>query len=136
MSATVYVTHGRKYHADANCPRMRNGEDLHDFDSDDYGGGFTAGTYRSEAISTEYAAGCGKLPCLGCVPVELRAFPPLHGQTFGHEPVFADPWEDEQICARCWWITRDEDGFYVNNVAAWPCTTAVILGLVPREVTA
>lgn len=131
----VFVTHGLKYHTDAQCPRMIHGEELHDCDSDEYGGSWFAGGYRSEVSSPQLAAARGKLPCLGCVPADQRVFPPLYGQTFGHEAMVVGPWEDEQVCARCWWITRDEDGYYVNNVAAWPCTTAIILGLAPREET-
>lgn len=137
----AYVTHGRKYHTDPNCPRMINGENFHDWEGDiDYGGGFTAGSYRREDPSAHHAAMRGKLPCLGCVPPAHRVFPPLYGQTFGHEPVWADrgscvvaagacncPYHDEYLaCDRC-----RPDG----QPVPWPCTSAIVLGLAPREET-
>ena len=134
----VYVTHGRKYHADPACPRMIYGEYLHDWEGDDYSGGWSAGSYRREERSAQYAAMCGKLPCLGCVPAALCVFPPLYGQTFGHEPtrgisLFG---QAETVCQRC-----TERGVWWGNVTElravhilWPCTSAVVLGLVPRSV--
>ncbi|PWG13929.1 hypothetical protein DF268_08670 [Streptomyces sp. V2] len=135
---TAYVTHGRKYHVDPACPRMIHGEDLHDCEGDDGWGAFTAGTYRREDPDPQHAAMRGKLPCLHCVPAELRVFPPLYGQTFGHEPEWADfgtcvinvgacncPRHDEgQACTRC---RRD------SRPVRWPCTSAIVLGLAPRR---
>ena len=152
----AYVTHGRKYHLDPACPRMLNGEGLHDWEGNDYGGGFFAGSYRREDPDPQYAAARGKLPCLGCVPVSERVYPPLYGQTFGHEPVaedrefFGETPDNPPVCARCsrWisaWapvvigqecdgrvITRDEWIRYEVSVL-WPCASAVVLGLVDRE---
>lgn len=137
--STVYVTHGRKYHTDPACPRMINGENFHDWEGDiDYGGGFTAGTYRREDPSPQYAAMRGKLPCLGCVPAEERVFPPLYGQDFGHEPF---EYDGVPICARCYTTEArcSIDAFdaphrqIVRVVVLWPCTSAIILGLVNRE---
>jgi hypothetical protein len=137
----AYVTHGRKYHLDPACPRMINGEDLHDCEGDDGWGGFTSGTYRREDPSPEYAAARGKLPCLGCVPVGERVYPPLYGQAFGHEPW--GPYDGVLICARCYTTaTRcSVDAFEVphrtraREVVPWPCTSAIVLGLVDREET-
>jgi hypothetical protein len=126
---TAYVTHGRKYHTDPACPRMIHGEELHDCEGDDYGGWFSAGSYRREDPNPEYAAMRGKLPCLGCVPVEQRVFPPLYGQTFGHKPV--EVW-GEQCCAVCRDRGIDEDGDPWIHPTIWPCTSAIVLGLEPR----
>ena len=155
---TVYITHGAKYHVDANCRLMNSGEDLHDYEGDvDYGGGFTSGSYRKTG-TVQDATMRGKLPCLHCVPAELRAFPPLYGQTFGHVPkVAVDALDGPQpnkprVCARCIrhvrkWSSRTvgyderagvqwENGWvYLQLKIAWPCTSAIVLGLVPREVT-
>lgn len=108
MSTEVYTTHGRKYHADAACPLMVGGEMLWD-----------AG----------YAAACGKLPCLRCIPAALRVFPPLYGQTFGHEPVFI---MGDHFCARCRTRDHDEYGDPRSYPTLWPCTSAVVLGLASR----
>lgn len=121
----TYVTHGRKYHMDAQCPRMVYGEYLHDWEGDiDYGGGFTAGSYRREDPSPQYAAMRGKLPCLHCVPADERAFPPLYGQTFGHKPF---EYDGVTICVRCFIQHRS-----YRETVPWPCTSAIVLGLVPR----
>jgi hypothetical protein len=142
---TTFVTHGRKYHVDPACPRMLQGEYLHDWEGDiDYGGGFTAGTYRREDPSPQYAASRGKLPCLHCVPQEQRVFPPLYGQTFGHQPVdeYAGTPEGSRgvtriVCARCTTWTRWRDvGLSVGARVSWPCTSAVVLGFEPRPASA
>ncbi|MFF1284379.1 hypothetical protein ACFVY4_27005 [Streptomyces sp. NPDC058299] len=132
MSApTVYVTHGRKYHVRADCPRMVYGENLHDWEGEtDWGyDGFTAGTYRREDPSPQDAAARGKLPCLHCVPAELRLFPPLYGQDFGHRPIvsFIDGRALNRVCARC--TTNTPTGVWGVR---WPCTSAIVLGLVDR----
>lgn len=141
---TIYVTHGRKYHTDRQCPQMRNGEEMHHYDGDtEYGGGFTAGTYRNEVSSPEAAAARGKLPCLHCVSAEDRTFPPLYGQNFGHRPV--NLYEDSRFdvvslaCARCiTWTRWPEVGLHAGVHVRWPCTSASIFGLVgrPKELTA
>ncbi|MFM9616800.1 hypothetical protein ACKI14_02420 [Streptomyces turgidiscabies] len=140
----AYVTHGRKYHLDPACPRMLNGEGLHDWEGDDYGGGFFAGSYRREDPDPQYAAARGKLPCLGCVPTSERVYPPLYGQTFGHEPWFTclPDFTKGYACARCRVRARcvtvgspeDDPHFHMETHAIpWPCTSAVVLGLAPRE---
>lgn len=135
---TAYVTRGRKYHTDPKCPRMLNGENLWDFEGDiDYGGGWTAGTYRREDPSPQHAAMRGKLPCLHCVPADERVFPPLYRQTFGHHPVigFVDGRALNQVCARCYTVNPRGPRFFgtAREPVRWPCTSAVVLGLVDRE---
>lgn len=134
--STVYITRGRKYHTDEKCPLMVGGEMLWDFDSEDWC--HIAGSYRRTAPTAWYAAACGKLPCLGCVPDELRAFPPLHGQTFGHKPVSF--FGGSLVCARCEqtasqsWIDEFDTPHYRSwsEPVPWPCTSAIVLGLVER----
>ena len=134
---TAYVTHGRKYHTNPACPLMINGEDLHDWGGDDYGGGFTSGAYRRDDPNPQHAAMRGKLPCLHCVPAELRVFPPLYGQTFGHEPTKGISLFDQsaEVCQRCEergvWYSHGDDELTPVRVP-WPCTSAIVLGLVPR----
>lgn len=133
--ATVYVTRGRKYHTDAGCPLMNSGEDLWDSDSEDWS--HTSGSYRRKVDSVQYAAACGKLPGLFCTDQHARVFPPLYGQTFGHEPtrgisLFG---QAETVCQRCTergaWFTRGNDDFSPVHIL-WPCTSAVVLGLEAR----
>ncbi|MEU5476703.1 hypothetical protein [Streptomyces mirabilis] len=139
--STAYVTHGRKYHTDPDCPRMLGGEYLHDWDGDGhYDTGFTAGSYRIADPSAQYAAMRGKLPCLHCVPAELRVFPPLYGQTFGHRPVigFIDGRALTRVCARCHTLRPNGPRFFgtAKEPVRWPCTSAHVLGLVPRALIA
>jgi hypothetical protein len=139
IGPAVIVAHGRKYHVDEACPRLVFAEYLWDFEGDpDTGrGGWTAGSYRRREASPERAAMCGKLPCLYCVPAELRVFPPLYGQTFGHEPVIVPNMfgVDETVCQRCtergfWYSRGAEEPKPVRTL--WPCTSALVLGLVER----
>jgi hypothetical protein len=103
---------------------MRVGMEL--WDSDDW----AAGSYLRTAPSPEYAAACGKLPCLQCVPAARVAFAPLYGQTFGHKPVEV---YGEQCCTRCRDRGIDEHGDPWIHPTVWPCTSARILGLAARS---
>ncbi|MEW2393119.1 hypothetical protein AB0933_32635 [Streptomyces venezuelae] len=89
-------------------------------------------------MSNTKAAMDGKLPCLVCVPHDLRAMPDT--VTFGHQPV--DEYQDSPegkrgathiVCARCvtWTHWRDID-LSVGFRVPWPCTSAVVLGISPR----
>lgn len=117
----VYVTRGRKYHMVEDCHLMHSGEDLWDGDSEGYW--HNSGSFRREVETVQEAVMCGKLPCLSCVPVEYRKFPPLYRQTFGHEPVEVPiPGGPHVVeCARC-------------SGVEWPCSSAVVLEIVPRNV--
>lgn len=121
----AYVTRGRKYHANPDCPRMVGGEGLWLNNGAADGWPRQPGTYRSEEHSSDHAAMRGKMPCLYCIPAEARVFPPLYGQTFGHEPFECD---GVPICARCFIQHR---GW--REAIAWPCASAVVLGLAPRN---
>ncbi|MGW1744512.1 hypothetical protein ACWCRD_02620 [Streptomyces sp. NPDC002092] len=136
----AYLTHGRKYHTSNDCPQMLGGEYLHDWDGDEYhgySGGFTAGSYRIGS-NVQDAVMHGRLPCLHCVPAELREFPPLYGQTFGHEPITGISLNSlaDTVCQRCtaWgvWYGRGVDEMTPVHIP-WPCTSAIVLGLVERD---
>jgi len=120
----AFVTHGRKYHKDEACYRMEQGENLHDYDGDDYW--FHAGTYRKQVASIKEAAYLGKLPCTHCVPVSERMFPPLYGQTFGHEPILID---GDLFCGVCRDHGVDDEGDSWSYPSLWPCMSAKVLGL-------
>lgn len=113
----VIVTQGGKYHADATCYMLANGEALWRNDSE----GWTPGAYRREVDTVELAAMCGKLPCLNCVPADQRAMPPLYRQHFGHEPmdVITNGRLRAVECFRC--------------QIEWPCTSARVLGITDPE---
>jgi hypothetical protein len=111
------------------------------------------------------ALGAGKTPCHACIPGSDAALAVSScEEDFGHQPEWADvgtcrmpncqcpSHEDREVCARCiitryksYWATCfDEHGnehriygswLTARQPVTWPCTTAVILGLAPREVT-
>lgn len=132
---TVYVTHGTKYHLDSACPRMTAGEDLWDGDSEDWW--HNSGSFRREVDTVRTAAYLGKLPCLFCTDKATRVFPPLYGQTFGHEPIDeyqgtpeGDLGVTHMACKRCKvWTHWKSVGFWIGTRVSWPCTSAVVLGL-------
>lgn len=66
-------------------------------------------------------------------------------ETFGHEPVTADVGTcgmggcqcpghyAEEVCARCVRVVPETDGPWRQELVVWPCTSAIVLGVVPRE---
>lgn len=128
----VFVTHGRKYHIDAECPRMNCGEDLWDFD-DEWGNHHSSGAHRHTVYTLQQAADLGKYPCLHCVPVTIRVLP--ESPDFGHRPY--DEYEHEDnpglshiVCERCMVWTRWHDvGMSAGVRVPWPCSTARMLDL-------
>jgi hypothetical protein len=112
------------------------------------------------------ALGAGKMPCHVCLPGQTPTWYRSSSEDdYGHQPEWADVGtcrmpncqcpghEDREVCARCiitsyksYWATCfDEHGnehriygswLTARQPVTWPCTTAVILGLAPREVTA
>jgi hypothetical protein len=131
--STVYASRGgRAFHAAHDCRALRAGHDLWDFD--DWSG------YATKPTTIEAAMGAGKLPCGACLPELLAGwFRTPCEDDFGHEPV-RDPiagahgWPQYDVCARCGWGDVYYDGSPVKErvSVAWPCTSAVVLGLVPR----
>lgn len=139
MGAIVFTSTGsRKYHFDKGCKAFHSAQELSDLDCgcDTY---CTHRMPRMHSLKRATATGAaidGKLPCLGCVPPELRKMPDI--ETFGHQPEWADfgqcvvdpgacncPYHDEQqACARC---------RHGRQPVLWPCTSAIVLGLVDRE---
>ncbi|MEU8902132.1 hypothetical protein [Streptomyces mirabilis] len=120
----VYATGGgHRFHATADCRDLRNGQEL-------YGGWGTLRTHRIDEMTIVTAFGCGKEPCATCYP-ELRAalYRGNCEDDFGHEPFLWPGLPDAAngyACARCW----------TGEPVAWPCTSAIVLGLAPRGVTA
>lgn len=139
MPATVFASAGgRKYHFDEKCRAFENGQQLNDVDSPE-GAYLSTWAYpkqhRLQRMSSTKAAIDGKLPCLACVPPHLREFPQT--ENFGHEPSTGLTLFDvaETVCQRCtergvWWSRGDDDLMAVR--IPWPCTSAIVLGLVFR----
>lgn len=139
MGAIVFASAGgRKYHFDKGCKLFEAAQILNDLDCgcDTYCNHRMPRLHGLVRMSATKAAMDGKLPCLACVPTHLRELPDV--ETFGHEPMWADfgqcvvdpgacncPYHDEQqACTRC---------RHGRQPVQWPCTSAVVLGLVNRK---
>ncbi|MFF1444189.1 hypothetical protein [Streptomyces sp. NPDC058295] len=136
MPAIVFVSGaGRKYHFDQQCKAFQTAQELSDLDC----GCDTYCTHRLPRMhplirmSSTKAAIDGKLPCLTCVPPHLRELDA--SDSFGHEPTTGISLFGlaETVCQRCteWgvWYGSADDLRPVHIL--WPCTSAVVLGLVP-----
>ena len=139
MGAIVFASAGsRKYHFDQSCSAFQSAQLLSDWDC----GCDTYCTHRLPRMhglvrmSATKAAMDGKLPCLACVPAHLREMPDV--EDFGHEPF---EYDGVPICARCYTnvVRISVDAFenahrhVVRWPVLWPCTSAIVLGLAPRE---
>lgn len=140
MGAVVYASTWGKYHFDRSCPKLRAAQELHDQDCwDDHC------THRHPSPTpvrrmTDLAAALdGKKPCLFCVPQHLR--PARSTEDFGHTPqeeyMGSDGREySREICSRCMiWTHWADVGLWAGHRVAWPCTSAYVLGIVPRKST-
>lgn len=132
----VYTTHyAEAYHTTPRCLYLGKGQDLNDWDCDcsDYCPHRSPRIWPSEETTPAEAYAQGKWPCTHCfihgvlLPGQLLDLPPST-DTFGHEPYGYD---GAFICARC--SVRHTS--YLEAVA-WPCTSAIVLGLAPRTLAA
>jgi hypothetical protein len=165
MGDRVFATEGgHRFHETADCPRFLAAQELWRFDPMQWVPGMPqimlSNGHRIEEMTIVTAFGRGKEPCATCYP-ELRAalYRGNCEDDFGHEPVsedrefFGETPDELPVCARCTRIIRGfrpvvigqeasgrvitRDRWTAYEVAVlWPCTSAIILGLVPREVTA
>lgn len=132
LFGAVYTTAGgTRYHADPACYALANGRAYHAWcagRTDDVERG--TGLYELERRSTISAVQHSYTACLRCVPTEQATQPlPLVTFSYGHEPVTETGYYGpELVCARC-----DRIGAAPYLSALWPCTSAVVLGLVPRD---
>lgn len=128
---TVYAsTGGICFHETRTCLALRYGQELHDWDCDEYCRHQHTSPGGIREIPLEDATAQGRTPCTTCYrhPADARAVLLTSFKTFGHEP-----WEYDgvPICARCFIQHR---GW--RETVAWPCTSAIVLGLVPRPAEA
>ncbi|MGW5477647.1 hypothetical protein [Streptomyces sp. NPDC004008] len=120
MTTTVYVTRGgRRYHANETCRALASGQVL-------YGGWGDLRVHHIEATDWVTALGQSKDPCAICIPGLLTAIYRTNSENdYGHEPF---EYDGVPICRRCFIQHR---GW--RETVAWPCTSAIVLGLIPRE---
>ncbi|MFE9812358.1 hypothetical protein [Streptomyces sp. NPDC005548] len=135
MGAIVFAsTGGRKYHFNKNCKAFHAAQDLNDWDCDEYCSHLHPRPRPLKRMSATKASMDGKLPCLRCVPPNLREFPDT--EDFAHEPTIGISLFGlaETVCQRC-----TERGVWYGDMQnmrpvhiLWPCTSATVLGLVDR----
>lgn len=134
---TVYASKGgTAFHNTRDCRAREAGQGL--WDTDDWSG------YAIQPTTIPAAMSEGKLPCRVCMFTEARAWAISSCEDdFGHEPVptghIGPDGQPTAVCARC-----TEHGVLIQIGGddpsplrvAWPCTSAVVLGLVPRPAAA
>jgi len=140
MTTTVYtVTRRRRFHFDRNCRALLAGQGLNDWDCgcDEYCRHRSPRIHAARTRSNLGAALLGYTACWVCVPSQFAL--PATGETFGHEQVLTGHigfgGRPTAVCARC-----TERGVSIQIGGddpeplriAWPCRSAVVLGLVPR----
>lgn len=65
-------------------------------------------------------------------------------ETFGHEPTVIDKGccggcdrcgdrQEREVCARCTRLIPTSPGSWPQDYVDWPCTSAIVLGLTPRD---
>ncbi len=137
---------GTRYHADYWCPPLNNGREFWGARAGDYGGREPGPLYPLKRRSTLSAVQFSFTACLVCVP-PADALPPLPfvGEDFGHRPEWVNAGycggctncgdtEEQEICIRCSLDAARRAGWARNAHVPWPCTSALVLGLVEREV--
>lgn len=127
---------GRRFHVNRLCRALESGQHLNDGGPDDWVPGarwWSMQAVVQRPILAEVRR--GYTACRVCVPPEFAL--PATGETYGHEPVvgFIDGRGLTDICQRCRIPVRRK---YVHLMPEglplrWPCTSAVVLGLVPRD---
>lgn len=142
---TVYATTpGARFHRARGCPAFASAQLLNDWDCgcDDYCRHRSPHLWSLREWTLEAATGDGKRPCTPCypTPAEARAVLLPSGETFGHEPV--DEYTGTApgargvthlVCTRCMtWTAWTDTGLAAGARTPWPCTSAIVLGLIPR----
>lgn len=108
---------GRRFHTSVRCRALTSGQELWEWEPwDDYAP--IVGSKPHRAMSEFEAIVRGYDPCRVCLPD--RPLPFRVSPDCGHEQV--EIIRNNPICGRC--------------LVRWPCTTALVLNLTPREVPA
>jgi hypothetical protein len=149
LFGAVYTTQGgTRYHADPACYALANGRSTQAYRAGEgaygeswYGAGSLDGLYPLERRSVISAVRFSYTACLRCVPA-ANALPFPIGETYGHERLTINPSccgdsccgnrEERQVCVRCSNDISRRHGWNWALDVPWPCTSAVVLGLVPR----
>lgn len=121
-----------RYHSSRACRALRNAQDLSDWDCwDDYCRHDHPMPRPVRELSLTDAAAAGKWPCHTCYPAGIQ-FPPIppSNDSFGHEPQWI---AGDHFCRRCKDRGQDDYGDQWSYPTLWPCTSAVVLGLAPRQ---
>lgn len=134
---TVFATKGgSRFHKTTICESAERARLIYDSDE------FTVRSNPWESTTLTDAMGSGKEACATCFP-GLRAAWYRSGSEddFGHWPTRGISLDSlaADVCQRCTepgvLFSRGNDDSSPVYIA-WPCTSAIILGLVPREVAA
>lgn len=119
---TVFATEtARRFHQSPHCKLFQSAQDLNDWDCgcDMYCTHRSPRLRRLQGVPRDAAIAAGQLPCWACYRGTL-ALPPSR-EDFGHRPFVYD---GVPVCERCYYQHRS-----FRETVAWPCTSAVVLGL-------
>jgi hypothetical protein len=130
VNRTVYTTENptTAIHTDIDCTQMRSGRDQWDLDCWD-----DICTHRHprprRILEVTFAEALGmsrhKWPCAYCMPGSAAALATSPCEDdFGHQPY---EYDGAVICRTCYIPHKGH-----REVVYWPCTSAYVLGLVPR----
>lgn len=142
-SDTVYVSRrGRRFHEDPECRALGAGHMIFACRcGDPYCGCAADKPPVPEEVSINGAAVRDLDPCAVCYPgFDGLAVQLASDNDFGHQAF--DEYGHEMknayrlVCRRCvtWHVVGVEsDKWLIGQRVAWPCTSAVVLGLAPRQ---
>lgn len=120
MTRVLISEGGRRFHAAGDCKAVESAQLIWDNDE------WIAPSHPWEWVSIVEAMGRGREACTTCFPGLRAAWYRGNSENdYGHVPI---PlwWERTvTVCARC----EVDHG----EPVLWPCTSAIVLGLVPRE---
>lgn len=143
---TVYASEGgSRFHSSRLCNAFLAAQELWRFDPMQWVPGMPqimlSNGHRLDEMSIVTAMGRGKEACSLCFP-GLRAawYRGSSENDYGHWPTRGISLNSlaDDACQRCteWGVWYGDANSLRPVHVAWPCTSAVVLGLVPREVTA
>ena len=138
MSIVYASEGGERYHRNISteCPAFETGRNI--WDTDEWVPGWPSLRPIRELTVTD-ALARGKEPCAKCFPGQRAALHRTSSEDdFGHQPTIGISIFGlaETVCSRCTergvWFSRGNDDFNPVHIL-WPCTSAVVLGLVDRK---